>query len=142
MSSPTTNEAAVREAIRAIIAPMPIDKIIGQPTNLTVNLFKQQVTKIVADMKTTSWGRRHGHLALVLTDAEDQSIMGDPTVIVDHLITPTIVPEGLTNTTTLTYWAAITGMHKIACQEFWKQEAIDAIIVKKIVREAVDLTHI
>jgi hypothetical protein len=40
MFSPTTNEAAVREAIHAIIAPIPIDKIIGQPTNSTANLVK------------------------------------------------------------------------------------------------------
>ena len=70
MSSPTSNEAAVREAICAIIAPMPIDKIIGQPTNSTVNLLKHQVAKIAAVVKTTNWGGRHGHLALVLDDDE------------------------------------------------------------------------
>jgi hypothetical protein len=54
MSSPTTNEAAVNEAVCAIIASMPIEKIIGQPTNSTVNLLKQQVNKIKVAVKTTS----------------------------------------------------------------------------------------
>eukprot|EP00804_Cyclotella_cryptica_P020748 CCRYP_016587-RA/>CCRYP_016587-RA protein AED:0.00 eAED:0.00 QI:88/1/0.5/1/0/0/2/0/44 len=43
MSSPTANEAAVREAVRSIIAPMLIDKIMGQPSNSTVNGLKQQL---------------------------------------------------------------------------------------------------
>jgi hypothetical protein len=57
MSSPTPNEAAVREAVHAIIAPMPIDKIIGQPTNTTVKLLKQQVLKIMAAVKNNELGR-------------------------------------------------------------------------------------
>ena len=79
MASPTTNKAAVREAVRAIIAPMPIDKIIEQPSNSTVNLLKQQVTKIAAAVKTMSWGGRHGHLALILTDNEYRLVTGDAT---------------------------------------------------------------
>ena len=57
MSSPTANKAAVHEAVRSIIAPMPIDKIVGQLSNSTVNVLKQQLAKIAAAIKTTSWGR-------------------------------------------------------------------------------------
>jgi hypothetical protein len=32
--------------------------------------------------------------------------------------------------------------HNLACQEFWKQESVDAIIVDKIVREAVDAAYV
>jgi hypothetical protein len=60
MSSPTTNEAAV--------APMTINKITGQPTSFNVNLLKQKIAEIVALVKTTSWGGRHGHLVLILND--------------------------------------------------------------------------
>ncbi len=70
MSSPTASEAAVYEAVRAIVAPLPLDKVVGQPTTSTVNHLQQQIAKIAAAVKTTSWGGRHGHLALVLTDAE------------------------------------------------------------------------
>ena len=142
MSSPTSNEAAVREAIRAIIAPMPIDKIIGQPTNATVNLLKHQVAKIAAAVKTTSWGGRHGHLALVLDDDEYRIVTGNATQTTTRLVAPPIVPTALTNTTTLPLRARITADHNLECQEFWKQEAVDAVIVDKIVREGVDAPYI
>jgi hypothetical protein len=142
MSSPTTNEAAVREAIRAIIAPMPIDKFIGQPTNLTVNLLKHQVAKIAAAVKTMSWGGRHGHLALVLDDDEYRIVTGNATQTTTRLVAPPIVPTALTNTTTLTLRARITADHNLECQQFWKQEAVDAVIVDKIVHEGVDAPYI
>ena len=102
MSSPTANEASVYEAVRAIITPLPLDKIIGQPKTSTVNHLRQQIAKIAAAVKTTSWGGRHGHVALVLTDAEYRSVTGNPDIVVDHLPTPPIVSTGLTNNTTLT----------------------------------------
>ena len=142
MSSPTANEATVYEAVRAIVSPLPLDKIVGQPTTSTVNHLRQQLAKIAAAVKTTSWGRRHGHLALVLNDAEYRTVTGNPDITIDRLTTPPIVAAGLTNTTTLTNRASITGLHNLACQEFWKQEAVDALIVDKIVREAVDPTYV
>ena len=35
MASPTANEAAVYEAVRAIVAPMLLDRIVSQPTTST-----------------------------------------------------------------------------------------------------------
>ena len=142
MSSPTANKATVHEAVRAIVSPLPLDKIVGQPTTSTVNHLRQQIAKIAAAVKTTSWGGRHGHLALVLTDAEYRTVTGNPDITIARLPTPPIVAAGLTNTTTLTNRASITGLHNLACQEFWKQEAVDALIVDKIVRDAVDPTYI
>eukprot|EP00804_Cyclotella_cryptica_P030544 CCRYP_014827-RA/>CCRYP_014827-RA protein AED:0.57 eAED:0.57 QI:0/0/0/0.5/1/1/2/0/398 len=142
MSSPTANEATVYEAVRAIISPLPLDKIVGQPTTSTVNHLRQQIAKIAAAVKTTSWGGPHGHLALVLTDAEYCTVTGNPDITIDRLPTPPIVAAGLTNTTTLTNGASITCLHNLACQEFWKQEAVDALIINKLVHEAVDPTYI
>jgi len=121
---------------------MSLGRIVGQPTTSTVNHLRQQIAEIAAAIKTMSWGGRHGHLALVLIDPEYRSVTGDPTIVVDRLLMPPIIPEGLTNTTTLTNRAAITVLHNIACQEFWKQEAIVVIIVEIIVREAVDPTYV
>ncbi len=70
MSSPTTNKATVYKAVRAIVTPLPLDKVIGQSTTSTINHLRQQIAKIAAAVKTTSWGGRHGHLALLLNDAE------------------------------------------------------------------------
>eukprot|EP00804_Cyclotella_cryptica_P030012 CCRYP_013457-RA/>CCRYP_013457-RA protein AED:0.47 eAED:0.47 QI:0/0/0/1/0/0/3/0/169 len=90
MSSPTTNEATVYKAVRAIVTPLPLDKIVGQPTTSTVNHLQQQIAKIAATVKTTRWGGRHGHLALVLTDAEYRTVTGNPDIVVDRLPTPPI----------------------------------------------------
>eukprot|EP00804_Cyclotella_cryptica_P027936 CCRYP_003833-RA/>CCRYP_003833-RA protein AED:0.57 eAED:0.47 QI:0/-1/0/1/-1/1/1/0/133 len=133
MSSPTANNATVYEAIRAIVTPLPLDKIIGQPTTSTVNHLQQQIAKIVAAVKTRSWGGRHGHLALMLIDAKYCTVTGNPDIAIDRLPMPLIVTMGLTNTTTHTNRVSITGLHNLACQEFWKQEAVDALIVDKIV---------
>eukprot|EP00804_Cyclotella_cryptica_P000450 CCRYP_019933-RA/>CCRYP_019933-RA protein AED:0.03 eAED:0.04 QI:0/0/0/1/0.4/0.16/6/0/1642 len=142
MSSPTANEAAVREPVRSIIAPMPIDKIVGQPSNSTVNVLKQQLAKIAAAVKTTSWGGRHGHLALALNDAEYQTVTNVPTLTTTRLVRPPVVPANLANNTTLTHRTRIMADHNLECQEFWKQESVDAIIVDKIVREAADAAHV
>eukprot|EP00804_Cyclotella_cryptica_P025717 CCRYP_002918-RA/>CCRYP_002918-RA protein AED:0.61 eAED:0.36 QI:0/-1/0/1/-1/1/1/0/420 len=134
MSSPTANKAAVR----SIIAPMPIDKIVGQPSNSTMNVLKQQLAKIAAAVKTTSWGRRHGHLALVLNDTEYQTVTNAPTP--PRHASPYLPssPANLANNTTLTHRTRIMADHNLECQEFWKQESVDAIIANKIVREAAD----
>ena len=89
-----------------------------------------------------SWGGRHGHLAHVLNNAEYCTVTGNPDIVIDRLSTPPIVAMGLTNTTTLTNRALITGLHILACQEFWKQEAVDVLIVDKIVREDIDPTYV
>ena len=110
-------------------------KILGQPMLSTVNHLRQQVAKIAAAVKTTSWGGRHGHLALELNDTEYCNITGNPAIVVDRLLAPPIIPIGLTNTTTLTNHATIMGIQNLACQEFWKQETVDAIIINKIVHD-------
>jgi hypothetical protein len=102
MASPTANEAAVYEVVRSIIAPLPLDKIIGQPTTSTVNHLQQQIATIAAAVKTTSWGGRHGHLALVLTGTEYRRVTGNPDSDVERLPSPPIVAAGLTDTTMLT----------------------------------------
>jgi hypothetical protein len=104
---------------------MPIDKIIGQPSNSTVNLLKQQVAKIAAAVKITSWGGRHGHLALVLTNDEYCLVTGDATQATTCLFAPPIVPTALTNDTMLNLHARITADHILVCREYWKQEAVD-----------------
>eukprot|EP00804_Cyclotella_cryptica_P015847 CCRYP_006351-RA/>CCRYP_006351-RA protein AED:0.42 eAED:0.15 QI:0/0/0/0.6/1/1/5/0/704 len=80
MSSPNANEATVYEAVRAVVTPLPLVKIVGQPTTSTVNHLRQQIAKLAAAVKTTSWGGRHGHLALVLTDAEYRTVTGNPDI--------------------------------------------------------------
>ena len=142
MSSPTANEATIREAVRATIALLPLDKITGQPTNSSVNHLKQQVAKIASAVKTTKWGGRHGHLALVLTDTEYQTVTGSADITTERGTAPPIVPEALANNATLTSRTRVMADHNLACQEFWLQEAVDSIIVDRIVREVIDAAYV
>ena len=52
----------------------PLDIIVGQPTTETMNKIVEQMAQMVAPVKTTAWGGRHGSLALVLDDADYSSI--------------------------------------------------------------------
>ena len=108
----------------------------------TVNHLQLQIAKITAVIKTTSWGRWHGHLATVLYNAEYRSIMGNPDIVINCLQAPPIVPIRLTNNMMLTNRANITGIHNLACQEYWKQEATNRIIINKIVSKAINPTYI
>ena len=129
MSSPTANEAMVWEAVRATLAFLPLDKIMGQASNTSINHLKQQVSKIMAAVKMTSWGDRHGHLTLVLSDAKYQAVTGVPLAMTVRIAEPPIVPEALANNTTLTSRPHVMADHNLACQEFWMQEAVNTVIV-------------
>ena len=61
---------------------------------------------------------------------------------INRLVAPPIIPVGLTNNTTLTNRARIMATHDLENQEYWKQEAVDAIIVERIVSEVVDPTYV
>ena len=123
------NKATVREAVQAMIAHMAMDKIIGQPTNSTVNHLKQQVAKIAAAVKTSKWGGRHRHLALVLSKAEYWTVTTVAAATIDRIVAPPIVPGGLVNNMTITARARIMAEHNLESQEYWKQEAVDAIVI-------------
>ena len=117
---------------------MPLDRMIGQPTTTTVNHLKQQIAKIAAAVKTTKWGGRPGHLALVLDNTSYQAVTGHATLPdgttnnTNQLNAPPILPVGITNSTTVVNKIPIMATHTLAQQEFWKQEAIDAVLVKKL----------
>jgi len=142
MSSPTANEATVREAVRATISLLPLDKVTGQHTNSSVNHLKQQVAKIMAAVKTTKWGSRHGHFALVLLDGEYQTVTGTPHNTTERITAPPIVPDALANNAMLMSCTHVMADHNLACQEFWLQEAVNTIIIDCIVREVIDAAYI
>ena len=113
MSSSTANKAAIREAVREQIATMPLNIIVDQPTNTTVNHLEQQCAKLAASVKTTKWGSRHRCLALVINDEELQSITGNDTTTTDRLDTPARTLDGLTNSITLINQTKRNVKHKI-----------------------------
>ena len=69
-TSSIASEAAIRDAVRVIIQNAPMDKIVGNPTNVSVENLRKQAAKFVSTIPTTQWGGQTGHLALVLNNAE------------------------------------------------------------------------
>ena len=142
MESSTANKAAIPEAVRAKNATMLLDWIVGQPTNTTVNHIEQQCAKLGASVKTTKWGGRHGCLALVIDKEEFQSITGDDTATTNHLNTPPLSPDGLTNNTTLINQTKLNAKHKIEQEEYWKQEAVNGVTVNCLAQDIIDPAYI
>jgi hypothetical protein len=97
---------------------------------------------MVIAVKTASWGRRHGHLALVLNDDKYCLVTGITTHTTACLNIPPIMPTTLANNMALAHCVRIMAGHNLKCQEYWKQEAVDAVIVDKIVCEGVNTTKI
>ena len=52
------------------------------------------------------------------------------------------MPTVLTINMTLAHCAQIMANDNLKCQEYWKQEAIDAVIVNKIIHKGVDAGYI
>ena len=118
MESSTANEAAIRKAVRAQIATMPLNQIDGQPTKTMVNHLKHQCAKLPSSVTTTKWGGRHGYLPLVINEEEFQSITKDDTATTGRLDTPPITPDGLTNSTTHINQTKRKAKHKIKQEEY------------------------
>ena len=78
METYTEPGVGIREEVRAKIYSLPLDKIIGQPTIKTWNHLREQSSRIAAQVKTTEWGGKHGHLALVLHDDEYRTVTNEP----------------------------------------------------------------
>ena len=90
-TNPIGAEFSIREAIREKIYSLPLDKVIGQPSMKTWQHTREQSCKIVAQVKTTYWGGRHGCLALVLNNAEFRTATGDPNADTDRQPKPSLV---------------------------------------------------
>ena len=66
MESLTSNQAAICEAVQAQIATIPLERIVGQPTNTTVNRLKAAMRKTRSLSENNKLGRfpqmpRPGH---------------------------------------------------------------------------------
>ena len=142
MESSTANESAIREAVRAQIATMPLDQIVGQTTNTTVNHLEQQCAKLAALMKTTKWGGRHGCLSLVIDEKDFQSITGDDTATTDRLDTPKLTPDRLTNSTTLINQTKINAKQNIEQEEYWKQETVNRVTLNRLEQDIINPAYI
>ena len=47
-----------------------VDKLVGEPTIVTYIILEAQVAGAMSAVKTTQWGGKHGHLALIFNEAK------------------------------------------------------------------------
>ena len=66
--------SSVHQTVSLIMAAKPLDIIVRQPTTDTMNKTVEQMVQMVAPVKTTAWGGRHGFLVRVLDGADYLSI--------------------------------------------------------------------
>ena len=66
-----------KEDIETRLAEKTVTKIQGQPTDQSVTLLRKEISKIAASVPSGLGGGKHGHLGLVMSDAEYTAISHD-----------------------------------------------------------------
>ena len=73
---------------------------VGQPITDTMNKMVEQMTQMVAPVKTSAWGGLHGSLALVLDDADYATITKGTVTSTAPIARPNAVNKKITSTST------------------------------------------
>ena len=83
MTTTTTNPSstATRKYVSSKTNTTIIDKMIGEPTLVTYRILFDQLAIAASSVKTNQWGGRHGHLPLLVSDAQFVTITGIATAV-------------------------------------------------------------
>ena len=60
----------VTEFVEQKLQYKPFEKLLGTPTFVTYGILEYQVAVAARTVKTSQWGRKHGHLELILNEAK------------------------------------------------------------------------
>jgi hypothetical protein len=125
--------SSVHQMVSLIMSGKPLNVIVGQPTTKSMNKMMEQMAQMVAPVKMTAWGGRHGSLPLVLDDTDYKSITKSTTQTTALVTQPDAINQGITNQSTpfeiLTLQAETNTLQK----EFDLQEAVINIRVQHII---------
>ena len=135
-------DISIRESVQDKVNSLPLDKLIGHPTMKTWQHLREQICKIAAQVRTTAFGGKHGHLVLVLDNAEYQTATTDPTLTTDRLASPPHVHPELTPTSNQQERAQLESAQRKKLTAYYLQEATDVAIVDRIVKEGIDPHYI
>ena len=88
--SDTTNPSstATREYVSNKMNAITIDKMISEPTLVTYRILFDQLAMSASSVKTNQWGGRHGHLPLLVSDAQFVTITGIATAVTTKRVKP------------------------------------------------------
>ena len=64
------NIEMVTDFIEQKLQNKPVDKLLGEATFVMYGILEDQVAVAASTVKTSQWGRKHGHLALILNEAK------------------------------------------------------------------------
>jgi hypothetical protein len=124
---------SVHQMVSLIMSAKPLDVIVGQPTTKSMNKMTEQMAQMVALVKTTAWGGRHGSLALVLDDTDYKSITKLTTQTNTLVSQPDAINQGITNQLTPFKILTLQAETKTLQNEFDLQEAVINIGVQRII---------
>ena len=142
MSNPIGADISIREAVREKVNSLPLDKLVGHPTMKTWHHLRVQLCQMAAQVRTTNWGGRHGHLALVLNNAEYQTATNNGALITDRQAQPAQVHPLIDNNTTPLERAQLEASQRAQLQAWYLQEATDEAIVDRIIEEGIETHYI
>ena len=82
------NIEMVTEFVNQKLRNKPVDKLMGEPTIVTYGILEDQVAVAASAVKTSQWGGKHSHLALIVNKAKYRLITTMATSIVDSQVKP------------------------------------------------------
>ena len=78
------NIEMVTKSVEKKLRNKPVDKILGEPTIITYGILEEQVAVAASAVKSSQWGGKHGHLALIVNKSKYRLITATTTRIVDR----------------------------------------------------------
>ena len=136
-----TDIAGIREMVRDSIMGKPVDKMIGHPTLSTHKHLVNQLAQAAGDIETVAWGGNHGCIALVLEDAQYQTLTGDPTSNTDWQDVPDNVHPDIDETCSEFELLTLQAEQKQTIAEYHKQIAVDNTL-KKCLLKSIDEQYV
>ncbi len=124
---------SVHQMVSLIMAAKPLVIIIGHPTTETMNKMKEQMARMVAPVKTTTWGGCHGPLALVLDNANYSNITKARTTSTTPVTQLDAINKGIMATSTPLKILTFQEETKKLQKDFDLQEVVTNIGIKCII---------
>ena len=82
------NIEIITEFVEQKLRNKPVNKLMGEPTIVTYGILEDQVAVAASSFKTSQWGGKHGHLALIVNEAKYRLITPMESIIVDRQVKP------------------------------------------------------
>ena len=127
-----SSAAEIRSAVQGVLDESNLTKIIGQPSNTSLDKLEAEIAAAVSRVMTNGWGGQYGHLALVISEAEYRTACGNANMKVDALPEPGLTPNGLTNADTQIVKAKKYAKHNNEMRDYLTMLAVQDQVVQHI----------